>query len=308
MSRSNVPMLADVIVHYDSLNHEYSNMAEDEGLPLWGHAANRARLKLNKYYAISDSSHLYRLAILLHPSNRQAYLARLDWKHEWIEEASDIALDYWTKFFYKPDDYGTGDDVSSQSQFGYSSFADNIYGSLADKNDKPVDPVTSFITDKPTLERTKGGRVKPVNPLAWWYAQRLAGDEHCGLTQMALDVLGAPATSVDVERAFSFVSNLVSKRRHRMSTYTIQSTASLGAYSRANLVPVGSLAKAHHRAREKAQANARAKAAKAKLQAAEAEAAALAAGVESAEESEDDGTDKELDPLDIDVDIDDLDD
>jgi hypothetical protein len=26
------------------------------------------------------------------------------------------------------------------------SFADNIYGSLADENDKPVDPVTGFIT------------------------------------------------------------------------------------------------------------------------------------------------------------------
>jgi hypothetical protein len=62
-----------------------------------------------------------------------------------------------------------------------------------------------------------------------------------------------------------------------MSAYTIQSTASLGAYSRADLVPAGILAKAHRKAREQAQANARAKAAEAKMKAAAAEAEALAA-------------------------------
>jgi hypothetical protein len=54
--------------------------------------------------------------------------------------------------------------------------------------------VTS-ITGKPIIERTKSGRSKPVNPLNWWYAQRLAGDEHDRLTQMALDVLTAPGKS-----------------------------------------------------------------------------------------------------------------
>jgi hypothetical protein len=129
-------MMVDILVHYDSLNHEYTKMAEDTGLLLWArHTANRARLKLNKYYSISDISHIYRLAlcksiysclylsanyhVVLHPSNHKAYLVRLEWTSEWISEACDIAIDYWVQF-YKPDDYGTGDDTSSQSQFGYS--------------------------------------------------------------------------------------------------------------------------------------------------------------------------------------------
>jgi hypothetical protein len=50
----------------------------------------------------------------------------------------------------------------------------------------------TIMAEKPILERTKLGKVKPVNPLAWWFAQQLAGDEHDGLTQMALDILSTP--------------------------------------------------------------------------------------------------------------------
>jgi hypothetical protein len=57
-------MLADVILHYDSLNYEYTEMCRDDSLPLYlRHAANRALGVLNKYYGRTDESDLYRLAI-----------------------------------------------------------------------------------------------------------------------------------------------------------------------------------------------------------------------------------------------------
>jgi hypothetical protein len=63
-------MLADVIVHYDILNSEYSDMCLDESLPLYlRHAANRARVVLNKYYAKTDESDLYRLAMRMYFSS-----------------------------------------------------------------------------------------------------------------------------------------------------------------------------------------------------------------------------------------------
>jgi hypothetical protein len=49
------------------------------------------------------------------------------------------------------------------------------------------------------------------------------------------------ASSVDVERAFSFAGSIVSKRRHNLAPYTIQATASLGSYSKAGLVKPGIL-------------------------------------------------------------------
>ncbi|KAH7332952.1 hypothetical protein B0J17DRAFT_721768 [Rhizoctonia solani] len=117
---------------------------------------------------------------------------------------------------------------------------------------------------KKTVFALQGGKTKPVNPLAWWYAQCMAGEEHNGLTQMAIDVLTVPVTSINVEHAFSFVSHLVSKHWHKMARTTVQTTATLGACSHADLIPASILAKAHHKAREHAQASAHTKAAKAK--------------------------------------------
>lgn len=64
LSRAGVPMLADVIVHYDTLNFEYSRICVDQSQPIYiRQAANRARLILNKYYQKTDESELYRLAM-----------------------------------------------------------------------------------------------------------------------------------------------------------------------------------------------------------------------------------------------------
>ncbi|KAG8679592.1 hypothetical protein FRC11_003536 [Ceratobasidium sp. 423] len=207
---------------------------------------------------------------------------------------------------YKLDDYDNGNDTTSQSQFGYSTFADQVYSSFAEENDKPVDPVTDFVEGKPILECLKSGKSKPVNPLNWWYAKRLAGEEHDGLTQMALDILTALASSVEVECAFSFVSSLVSKCRHRMSAYTIQSTATLGAYSHADLVPVGILEKGHRKAREHNQANAQAKATKAKAKAAAAEVEVIAAEQEQLG-AKDGGDESDKDVLELSSEVEDID-
>jgi hypothetical protein len=57
-------MLANVIVHYDSLDHVYRGVCLDGKQPLWiRHAARRGMGVLNKYYGKSDESHLYRLAL-----------------------------------------------------------------------------------------------------------------------------------------------------------------------------------------------------------------------------------------------------
>ncbi|KAG8709187.1 hypothetical protein FRC11_005806 [Ceratobasidium sp. 423] len=194
MSKSKIPMLVDIIVHYDSLNHKYCDMVLDKSLPHWAQqSANCAWLKLDKYYNLTNTSYMYHLAMILHPSNHEAYMKRLSWKPEWIAEAHKITLGTWEEH-YKPADYEHGgDDASLQSQFGYLSFVDEVYGSFTEENDKPVDPVIDFIEGKPILECLKTGRSKPVNPLNWWYVKWLAGEEHDRLTQMALDILTAPA-------------------------------------------------------------------------------------------------------------------
>ncbi|KAF8606333.1 hypothetical protein BDV93DRAFT_437625, partial [Ceratobasidium sp. AG-I] len=188
LSQAGVPMMADVIVHYDGLNCEYSEMCLDTQLPLWiRQAANRRRQVLNKYYKKTNESELYRLAMLLHPSMRIHYFKAAGWEKDWIDTAVEIA----EKLLVRP---------------------------------------------LQACSKQAGDIV--LDPLAWWYGQRCAGNEYLGLTQMALDVL---TLSVDVERAFLFTGSIVSKRRHNLAPATIEAAASLGSYSKAGLVRPGIL-------------------------------------------------------------------
>ncbi|KAG8728343.1 hypothetical protein FRC11_011290 [Ceratobasidium sp. 423] len=247
-------------------------MATDKSLELWAQqAANHARLKLNKYYQATDSSHLYRMAIrkykafrlshkfanagvfslakVLHPSMQMAYLEKAKWQKEWMDQAHNITTNCWNQH-YKLENYETMEDNALQSNFGYLSYMDEIFDSIAAKQDKTLDPVNMFIKDKIIIERTKTGKKLPVNPLAWWHAKRIVGEHHDGLTQMAIDVLSTP----------------------------------------------GILDAAHKKACEEAQAKAQARAAKAKAQPAVAEAEAITAEETPTEGSGDEDDEDVLGP------------
>ncbi|QRV76996.1 hAT family dimerization protein [Ceratobasidium sp. AG-Ba] len=249
LSKAGVPQLCDVIVHYDALGFEYDSICTDSTLPLWlRHAAHRIHLKLNKHYGKTDDSELYRIAVyvkVLHPSLRVWYLRFAGWKTSWIETAIKIAEDVW-KDYYKPkDDETTTSANSTGSQFAYSSYMNRMFGEDGDSQDAESTecPIADFVNGTPVKDKS----TKPhslVNPIAWWQGQRVLGNEFSGLTQMALDVLSAPATSVDVERAFSYVGSIVNKRRHRLAPCTLEATATLGAWSKAGLVQPGTLKRA----------------------------------------------------------------
>ncbi|QRV83564.1 DNA polymerase [Ceratobasidium sp. AG-Ba] len=243
MSRAEVSMLADVIIHLDSLDYMFGKMCEDDALPLYArHASNRAREKLNEYYSKTDTSDAYRFAILCHPSMRAKYLRMSKWEPEWIEDAinalSNVYRDHY-KRIAQPVQPATTPEISP---FGYSSFAMHLFGQ--ESGGKPICrcPVREFV-NAPIVDPLPDANGNPIlcNPLAWWHSQRVAGNEWSGFMQLALDVLSMPATSVDVERLFSFVGSTISKRRHQLSSYTIQASATLGAYDKAGLVKPGCL-------------------------------------------------------------------
>ncbi|KAG8706006.1 hypothetical protein FRC09_002632 [Ceratobasidium sp. 395] len=252
LSRAEVPLIADVIFHFDALNNEYNNMCIDSSKPLYiRHAANNARRKLDKYYSKTDESDMYRLALLLHPSMRVAYLVRAKWEPDWIDAAVKLTEEVWETHYKLTPTTTAETPAAALSDFAYSSWMTRTMTEDADsaEPDTQDSPVRGFVYDKRLWDTS----TKPpglLNPLAWWQGQRTLNNEFNGLTQMALDVLSTPATSVDVERAFSFVNHLVSKRRYRLSPCTIEATASLGSYIKAGLVKPGILATV--RAREKA--------------------------------------------------------
>ncbi|KIP05469.1 hypothetical protein PHLGIDRAFT_74254, partial [Phlebiopsis gigantea 11061_1 CR5-6] len=66
------------------------------------------------------------------------------------------------------------------------------------------------------------------DPLLYWQSQLAGGNP---LAQMALDVLSAPASSIDVERAFSRGGLTVSKRRHALSDKSVRAATVLSSWA-----------------------------------------------------------------------------
>ncbi|KNF05042.1 hypothetical protein PSTG_01671 [Puccinia striiformis f. sp. tritici PST-78] len=58
---------------------------------------------------------------------------------------------------------------------------------------------------------------------------------------MALDVLSCPATTVDVERAFSFGRDYVSFKRHRLSASSVTRGMTIAFHSKSGKIKAGTL-------------------------------------------------------------------
>ncbi|KDQ06020.1 hypothetical protein BOTBODRAFT_74748, partial [Botryobasidium botryosum FD-172 SS1] len=73
------------------------------------------------------------------------------------------------------------------------------------------------------------------DPIRWWH-EKLVSNQWPELAQMALDYLSVPATSVDVERAFSYGQQTVSLYRHSLSSETIRASIVFGNRCKESLV------------------------------------------------------------------------
>jgi hypothetical protein len=64
ISCGGISALGNIIIHYNSLHFEYDNICSDQNQDLWVHrCAKHACGVLNQYYAKTDESDLYRLAL-----------------------------------------------------------------------------------------------------------------------------------------------------------------------------------------------------------------------------------------------------
>jgi hypothetical protein len=96
-----------------------------------------------------------------------------------------------------------------------------------------VDPITDWLSTPPILTIT--------DPIKFW--TRMEGCGH-PLVWMALDFLSAPASSTDVERAFSHGGLTVSKQRHCLSDDMVRMATVLGSWcDLAGLIPHAELIK-----------------------------------------------------------------
>ncbi|KAG9077535.1 hypothetical protein FS749_010569 [Ceratobasidium sp. UAMH 11750] len=80
----------------------------------------------------------------------------------------------------------------------------------------------------------KDNKVKDGGLLAYWTREQSQGSP---IAEMALDILTAPASSVDAERAFSSGRMAVNYRQHRMNLSTFRAKMALGSWYGTPLLP-----------------------------------------------------------------------
>ncbi|EKM57144.1 uncharacterized protein PHACADRAFT_64752, partial [Phanerochaete carnosa HHB-10118-sp] len=140
------------------------------------------------------------------------YFARNDWPASWITKAKGILCKHWEEY-YKPDTSNVAASMSPPAP-NKDLFAeiDNFSTS------EPSDALEAYLSSPPLP--------KVGDPIMYWQSQLTGGDP---LARMGLDFLSAPASFVDVERAFSQSGLTVSKQRHALSDESVRASTVFGS-------------------------------------------------------------------------------
>lgn len=222
ISQSAIPLIHEVIPLIDVLTHSLDTFISKSSFhPAVRAAAARGKVVLNKYYQMSDSSIIYCCAMMLHPRYKTAYFARQEWPTEWITNAVYLLRSHWITYYKPKVDLRTS--CSGTIAGGSEDFFSAVDTWDATSSGDALDDYLSA----PSLSSV-------TNPIVWWIS--FGGDGP--LRRMALDFLSVPASSVDVERAFSRGGLTVSKLRHRLSAESVRASTVLNSWMKhADLIP-----------------------------------------------------------------------
>ncbi|KNF01232.1 hypothetical protein PSTG_05589 [Puccinia striiformis f. sp. tritici PST-78] len=150
--------------------------------------------------------------MVLHPSFKDEYFKLAKWNKKWIDKAIRLTREMWETNYKPSAQPPPSKDANSRPRTGVLAQLSGASEARAGSNS--TDPLNMWLAGG--LHLTEDGM--PVNPLTWWIQQARGGNTHSGLLQMALDVLSCPATTVDVEQAFSFGRDYVTFKRHRLNS------------------------------------------------------------------------------------------
>lgn len=118
ISQSRVPLIHEVIPIFDVITTALDDFTDDTKLsPCVRAAALRGQTMLNKYYALTDESIVFRVAmsvlflttlrcycwffilLVLHPKYKTMYFAKAKWPREWIQTAEDLVRHEWETYY-----------------------------------------------------------------------------------------------------------------------------------------------------------------------------------------------------------------
>ncbi|KAE9398960.1 hypothetical protein BT96DRAFT_743982, partial [Gymnopus androsaceus JB14] len=86
---SDFPNISAVIPAMDAIDEAFATgiIEQKELCMLLCYALSVGKKTLNMYYSLSNDSHIYCIAMVLHPSFKLSYFQRLNWQEQWIQDA-----------------------------------------------------------------------------------------------------------------------------------------------------------------------------------------------------------------------------
>ncbi|GAA5881439.1 hypothetical protein JCM1840_002893 [Sporobolomyces johnsonii] len=186
-----------VIPMIDSLVHHLERFLNSANtVPALHNAIITVLNKLFLYYGKTGDCPYYSAAILLHPAAGTRYLKHQRWPQQWIDEAIDA-----TQALYNQRHLSSARAARSRARERRESSSTSLsqrdtFELLDDDDDDDINlDLDNIVQDFATAKRARtDGNGQRWNALEYWKRQYAAGEMHEGLTELALDIFGCPAT------------------------------------------------------------------------------------------------------------------
>lgn len=196
--------------------------------------------KLESYYALTDTTPIYRAALMLHPARKDEYFeeywGQLDHR-DWTDSARSVTAELFKKYeeaFELELAKSKGDKAVASS--GLSNDELTHFGRITQAMKKRRGKRARVQTE---LERflelgVEDGDEDMEDPLAWW---RVNESRYPKLSKMAYDLLSTPAMSAECERVFSHCGNSITAEHNQLSQQTIEASMCQKNWLSRKLVP-----------------------------------------------------------------------
>ncbi|KAG8733279.1 hypothetical protein FRC10_000323 [Ceratobasidium sp. 414] len=243
-SQKNTVLIHEALPSMHVVKFRLERMRDDTNnilRPITRVAAYSALIVVNKYLRLMEESDLYFMAVAMCPYYKLQWLINNRYSTVRIESVRQMLHDFYTRL------YGRRTSVPPPPECSYLA--------------RPAPPVNPWMEVPATMQTAiqvatsheapstglsvidaylaapvtcKDNKAADGGVFAYWNRQQTEGSP---TASMAMDILTAPASSVDAERAFSGGRMAVNYRQHRTSISTFRAKLALGSWYGTPLMP-----------------------------------------------------------------------
>jgi hypothetical protein len=179
--------------------------------------------KLNTYFEKTDTTPIYRAAVVLHPRLKWRWFERYwESRPDWIAAAREAVAALWSEYKHAPLPQNNSSDVPSSPTAIHDEWSSPDGDQSAE-----IDQFDAYI-DEPWAQVHS-----EQSPIPYWISKLTVWPQ---LAQMALDIYSTPACSDEPERVFSKGGTLLQPRRRQLTGEHVQEILCMESWQASGIV------------------------------------------------------------------------